>query len=51
MFTFNDDDGGGLVAAMHVGGDAGVLAAVLGPAVDDLERYHAVRVRHGVIVF
>lgn len=47
--TFDDDDARGLVGAVHVGGDAAVLAAVLGPAVDNLQRDHSVRVRHRVV--
>lgn len=47
--TFDDDDARGLVAAVAVGRDAGVLAAVLGPAVHYLECDDAVRVRHRVV--
>lgn len=36
---------------MHVGGDAAVFARVLGVAVDNLQRDHAVRVGDGVVAF
>lgn len=48
--TFDNDDARGLICPVAVGSDAGVLPAVLGPAVDDLHRDHAVGVRHRVLV-
>lgn len=48
--TFNDNDARGLIGAVYIGGYAGVFAAVLGPAVDDLHRHHAVRVGHRVVM-
>ena len=50
VLTLDDDDAVGGVWAEAVGGDALVLAAVAGLAVDDLDGDDAVRVRDRVLV-
>lgn len=44
MVTFDNDDAAGFVGTVAVGGDATVLATVLGFAVNDFHEHDSIRV-------